>query len=50
MHLKVRKPTKLTRGNVTVTVRPHQTIQLPDAVGKRLLGQAPDRVKRVRSR
>ena len=50
MLLQPKRPLKLTRGNVTVTVLPHQPIRLPDAVGKRLLDQAPDRVKRVRGR
>lgn len=47
MHLKVRKPIKLTRGNVTVTVRLHQAIRLTDDVGRKVLAKAADLVKRV---
>lgn len=38
---------KFTHGTQTVVIRPHQTIRLPAGVGKRLLGQAPDKIKRV---
>lgn len=38
---------KVTHGAQTVVIRPHQAIRLPAAVGKRLLGQAPDKIKRV---
>lgn len=47
MHLKPTKPLSLTIGRTKTVFRPHQTIRLPAAVGKRLLGQAPDKIKRV---
>ena len=48
MHLKPTKPLSLTIGGTKTVFCPHQTVRVPAAVGKRLLGQAPDRVKRVK--
>lgn len=48
MHLKVRKPTKLTIGTKVAIIRPHDAaIRVPDTTAKRLLNQHPDRFRKV---
>lgn len=49
MHIKVKRPVRFTLNGKSVSVRPHDAaIKVSDAVGKKLLAEAPDRVKKVK--
>jgi len=41
MHIKVTRPTTFKLGDHVVLVKPHQPIQLPTALAKRLLAKVP---------
>lgn len=42
------RPVKLTHGGRTVVIRPHQSIQLPDHLARKVLTQAGGKLRRVK--
>ncbi|MBX3305631.1 MAG: hypothetical protein KF751_06190 [Nitrospira sp.] len=48
MKLKVSKPTAFRLGEKKTTVLPHQSISIPDGLGKVLIRKNPGLIKRVR--
>ncbi len=51
MFIKSNKPVRLkTETGKTLLVRPHQVIEVSDAIGRKLVGQAPDQIRQVRAK
>lgn len=48
MKVKVSKPTAFQLGDKKTVVRPHQSISIPDELGKVLIRKNPGLIKRVR--
>ena len=48
MKLKVKRPTRFTLNGKTISVRPHNTVAIPDAAAKKLLSEHGDNVKKAK--